>query len=256
LSALAVAVLLSALHGVLRSLERAFAHYSYAILFGLVAAESFSFPLPGEVSLLLSAYEASRSRMDLSLTILVASSAAILGDNLAYLAGRYAGRPLITRFFHVLRVHEKRLEQMDAYFERYLGKTVFAARWISPLRGLTALFSGASRVAWRRFFIFNALGGITWATTVTIVGFLFARHIGELESLIDEGGLVALGLIVLAALGYLLYRRRRARAAALAEHKTDAREHETREPGPKDDTCANTSAASDPERPAAGTGCR
>ena len=51
-------VVLVALHGGLRDVADEFARHGYVILFVLIAAESFAFPVPGEVSLLVGAYEA------------------------------------------------------------------------------------------------------------------------------------------------------------------------------------------------------
>jgi len=52
-------IVLVALHGALRDVADQVGRHGYAILFVLIAAESFAFPLPGEVSLLVGAYEPS-----------------------------------------------------------------------------------------------------------------------------------------------------------------------------------------------------
>ena len=130
--AVAFSVILAAFHGALRYLAHEFVHHGYAILFGLVAAESFWFPLPGELSLLVGGYEASRGKLDVFWVAGAGMAAAISGDNLAYLFGRLAGRQLIERFARLLHLHVKRLESMNTYFERHAGTTVATARWISP----------------------------------------------------------------------------------------------------------------------------
>lgn len=212
----AISVIFAALHGALRSLANEFARHGYAILFGLVAAESFWFPLPGELSLLASGYEASRGKLDVFWVAGVAIAAAVTGDNLAYLVGRLAGRPLIERLARLLHVRSRRVASMDHYFDRHAGKTIVTARWISPLRGLVALSAGAAHVPWQRFFAFNAIGSVTWASAVTGLAYGLSRSLGELVDIFDVTGSVIGGVLVAAivVMSIIWWRRRRKRRAA------------------------------------------
>jgi membrane-associated protein len=64
-----------------------------------------------------------------------------------------------------------------------------------------------NRMAWPTFLFWNALGGIAWATSVTLsVYFLGALA----ERFLGVAGVVAAGLAIAAIGVYLLYRRRRA----------------------------------------------
>ncbi len=187
-------LVLVALHGALRDVADQVGRHGYVILFVLIAAESFAFPLPGEVSLLVGAYEAQRGVLSLPWVIVVGAAAAIAGDNLAYLVGRTAGRPVVEWLLGLLRVPQSYLERMDSYYGRHAGWTVAVARQISPVRGLAAFSAGGSRVAWRRFFAFNATACVVWATAVTLLAALFVRR---LDVLADDLSLA--GVIVLAA---------------------------------------------------------
>jgi membrane protein DedA with SNARE-associated domain len=209
----AFSVLLAALHGALRYLTNEFARHGYAILFGLVAAESFWFPLPGELSLLAGGYEASRGKLNVFWVAGVGIAAAVTGDNLAYLFGRLAGRPLIERLARLFHVRSRRIDTMDHYFDRHAGKTIVTARWISPLRGLVALSAGAAHVPWKRFVAYNAIGCITWAAAVTALAYGLSRSLGELADIFNVTGFVAGGLLGLglAVVLFVWWRRRKAR---------------------------------------------
>ena len=204
----------TALHGALREVADEVAHHGYIILFVLIAAESFAFPVPGEVSLLVGAYEAQRGVFGLGWVIVVGALAAISGDNLAYLLGRRSGRALIVRLLRVLHVRSAHLERLDAYFGLHAGLTLVIARQLSPVRGLAALSAGTAQVRWRRFAAFNALGCIAWATAVTLLATLLVRH---LDALVDDLGLA--GLIAATAIGLvavvMLWRRFRRRTSGL-----------------------------------------
>ena len=223
----AISVIVAALHGALKYLTNAFARHGYAILFGLVTAESFWLPLPGELSLLAGGYEASRGKLNVFWVAGAGMAAAVTGDNLAYLVGRLAGRPLIERLVRVLHLHAKRVETMDHYFDRHAGKTIVTARWISPLRGLVALSAGAAHVPWSRFAVFNAIGSVTWAASVTALAYGLSRSLGELADIFDVTGLVVVGLLLVGAVVvvFLWWRRRKARLLRARRHdaaSTDA----------------------------------
>ena len=200
------AIVLVALHGALRDVADQVGRHGYVILFVLIAAESFAFPLPGEVSLLVGAYEAQRGVFGLPWVIVVGAAAAITGDNLAYLVGRTAGRPLIERLLRLLRVPAGYLDRMDSYYRGHVGRTVVIARQISPVRGLAAFSAGSSRVAWRRFFAFNAVACVVWATAVTLLATVFVRHLDVLADDLSLAGLIVLVTVAVAA-AVMLWRR-------------------------------------------------
>jgi hypothetical protein len=97
---------------------------------------------------------------------------------------------------------------VDAYFGLHAGLTVLVARQLSPVRGLAALSAGASRVPWRRFAPFNALGSVLWATAVTLLAAVFVSRLDELADDLSLAGLIVVGLILLAS-AVLLWRHLR-----------------------------------------------
>ena len=159
--------------------------------------------------------------------IVVGASAAISGDNLGYLFGRTAGRPVIERLLHALHVPHRYLERMDSYYHRHGGWTVAIARQLSPVRGLAAWSAGGSRVPWRRFFVINALACIVWATVVTLLAALFVRNLDALADDISLAGVVVLSVVVVLG-AVLLWRRVRRRAVRRTRHERQG--DEPREP--------------------------
>jgi membrane protein DedA with SNARE-associated domain len=218
------AIVLVALHGALRDVADQVGRHGYAILFVLIAAESFAFPLPGEVSLLVGAYEVQRGVFSLPWVIVVGVAAAITGDNLAYLVGRTAGRPVVERLLRLLRVPQSYLERMDSYYGRHAGWTVAVARQISPVRGLAAFSAGGSRVAWRRFLAFNATACVVWATAVTLLATLFVRRLDVLADDLSLAGLTVLAaaFVVGAVVLWRRVRRRVGRDEAGTSRDEDA----------------------------------
>jgi membrane protein DedA with SNARE-associated domain len=178
---------------------------AYGILFALICLESSGLPLPGEASLVTAATVAAHGHLDIAAVIPVAAAAAIIGDNFGYWVGRKGGRRLLERGHG--RFAERRrewLSRAEPFFERHGGKTVFFGRWVSILRILAAVLAGASRMRWPRFLVFNALGGIFWATAVGMIGFAAGNAASNALEVI---GVIGLLLLLLAAVGHIAWQR-------------------------------------------------
>ena len=168
------------------------ADYGYLAVFLIVFMETAGVPLPGEITLILAGVAAHRGSLDLVPLIVVGSLAAILGDNVGYLIGRYGGRRV------VLRLAQLRPRRLDARLGRAVlrqhgGKTVFLARWTAGLRIFGAWIAGMTHMPWRTFFIWNAAGGITWVTAAVMAGYVFSGSVARIESLFGTGGEIAGG---------------------------------------------------------------
>jgi membrane protein DedA with SNARE-associated domain len=196
-----------------RRVLRLFDEYGLLVVFIPVFLETAGVPLPGETVLLFAGVAASTGRIDLAATIVVAATAAILGDNVGFAVGRYGGRRVVLRLAHLGGV-ERSLGWGEGFFLRHGGKTVFMARWVAGLRIFGAWIAGMVGMSWGRFFVWNALGGITWATTVVLAGYLFARSLSRIKEVFGVGGAIAAGAVVLVGGGALLRHERRKRAAA------------------------------------------
>lgn len=186
------------------------ANLGYAGLGFFVGVESIGVPSPGETALVIAAVLASRGKLDIVTVILVASAAAIIGDNLGYLIGRRGGRALLTRRgpLHARRL--RLVEYGDRFFDRHGAKAVFFGRWVALLRVTAAWMAGANRMPPRRFFVYNALGGVAWSTSVGLAAYWLGRAGGHILATIGTAGAIAFGLVVV--LGLLWLRRRGHRA--------------------------------------------
>jgi membrane protein DedA with SNARE-associated domain len=190
---------------------RLFREYGYPVVFVPVFLETAGIPLPGETTLLLGGLAASQEEAGLNvvLVIVVGACAAILGDNVGFAIGRYGGRRLVLKLAHFGHV-ERSMSWGERFFEQHGGKTVFAARWLPGLRIFGAWIAGMVHMPWWRFALWNAAGGICWATTVVLAGYFFGRSLNAIEKVLGVGGVVALVLLGVAALAaYLLHERRK-----------------------------------------------
>jgi membrane protein DedA with SNARE-associated domain len=84
---------------------------------------------------------------------------------------------------------------------------VFLGRWILGLRTWASWLAGASHMPWRAFSLWNAAGGISWATTIGLIAYYAGHSATATIALFGVAGLTS----ALGAPSVLLVRRRRRR---------------------------------------------
>lgn len=194
------AVLLAvSVHGLVTS-------YGYGAVFALVAIESLGVPLPGETTLVAAAtYAGATHRLSVWLIFAIAAAAAIIGDSIGYWIGDKGGYRLLYRYGHYVHVEESDIKVVRYLFERHGGAVVFFGRFVVVLRSYAAFLAGTSKLGFRRFFAFNASGGILWAALYAFVAYYAASFVSRTSTPVE----IALGVaaVVLVAAMVLLVRR-------------------------------------------------
>jgi membrane protein DedA with SNARE-associated domain len=178
--------------------------YGYWAVLIFIAIESMGIPVPGETMLLSAAiYAGTTHHLDIRLVIAAAIAGAILGDNLGFLVGREGGHRLLARHGRYIRLDERKLRLGHFLFNRYGGRVVFFGRFVAVLRMWAAFLAGTYRMRWSRFLLYNAAGGILWATVYGLGGYMFGSRVlafsgpaGIATAMIGIGALVA-GMVVL-----------------------------------------------------------
>jgi undecaprenyl-diphosphatase len=193
---------------VLASFLSVTSNLGYPLLIVVVAVEALGVPLPGETAVVLAGLAASSGRLDIVLVIVFASAAAIVGDNIGFLIGRRGGRALLERPGRFYDERQRVLAIGDPFFEKHGSKAVFLGRWIAGLRVWASWLAGASKMRWPAFMIWNALGGICWATSVALAAYYGGSGVKQAISEIGLYALIAVGVLALGAI-VLLWRRRR-----------------------------------------------
>jgi membrane-associated protein len=191
---------------------------AYLVLGLLVGSESSGVPVPGETALFAASLLANKGKLSIVVVIAVAATAAIIGDNIGYAIGRRLGRPVLERPGRFESQRRAALVRGDAFFARHGAKAVFLGRWITGLRVWASWMAGITHLPWPVFLVWNALGGICWATTVGLAGY-FAGHAAErLVQRVGLGAAIAVvGLAIVAFVFFHLRHRRRGRAEEQGE---------------------------------------
>jgi membrane protein DedA with SNARE-associated domain len=177
----------------------------YPLLFVLVMSESSGVPVPGETGLITAAVLASQGKLEIELVIPLAAAAAIVGDNIGYVIGRKGGRWVLERPGAFQRQRRQVLTVGEPFFEAHGPKAVFFGRFLLGLRVWASWLAGATRMHWRSFVLWNALGGICWASAIGLIAY-FLGH--SAENAIETFGIYGLVAVVLAVLSAAILHRR------------------------------------------------
>lgn len=166
----------------------------YVGVFGIVFAESglfFGFFLPGDSLLFTAGFLASQGFLNFPLLVFLCVLGAILGDSVGYSFGRKVGQALYSRpdsrFFK--KAH---LEKAHAFYEKHGGKTIILARFMPFVRTFAPIVAGTAEMTYKRFLLFNIIGGVLWGVGLTTAGYILGNVIPD----VDKYMLPIIGLII------------------------------------------------------------
>lgn len=152
---------------------------------------------------------------------LILTVAAVLGNMSGYYLGRLIGPPLFKPREGLMGkiFNQKYVDQTHVFLEKYGARALILARFVPMVRTFVTLVAGVAKMSFRTFITYTAIGGILWATGVTILGY----WLGQIP-VVHDNIEIAILLIVFVSLipmivEYFLHRRR---AAAAATPTSDA----------------------------------
>ena len=187
--------------------REALLRWGYLALAGGLLGEDAGLPLPGETILMLASFLAHKThQLALGLIILIGVCAAVIGDNLGFLLGRWLGRRLL-RWFREKLGWEEDVAAATDQIRRHGSATVFWSRFIFGLRTVAGPVAGALGMEWKRFLVANALGAATWVTVIAVTGYVCANGFHTMLGYFEKGSLVISGCLFL--IGYLYWRSKR-----------------------------------------------
>lgn len=191
------------------------ATYGYLAVFAFVGIESIGIPFPGETALVTAAiYAGTTGQLSIAL-IIAAAAGAIIGDNIGFGIGHWGGYKLLVRYGRYVRLDQAKLKVGRYLFLKHGGKVVFFGRFVSILRTYAAFLAGTNRMKWWRFLVFNAGGGIVWATVFGLGAYYLGNGIERLSKPVGIAFVVAAVIAVVAA--FFLVRRSQTRLEERAE---------------------------------------
>lgn len=198
-----------------------FETWGYLIVFATTLLENSAFlalVIPGDAILLLAGFYSQRGALTLPAVMAIAFCGAVLGDTIAYVIGRFAGRRIVDRWGGRRFLSQSRLARFDRYFAEY-GIWAVALGRITPLfRAFNTFAAGMSRMPFPRFLLAIVMIVAVWSTAVPAVGFLFSGSLEVARRYLGWGG--ALVFVAFITVIVVTYRRMTKRLEATLESRT------------------------------------
>jgi membrane-associated protein len=159
--------------------------------------------LPGD-SLLFMAGMYANSKIDplnLSYLLFFLSIAAVLGDNINYWIGRRIGLGVFEWKIRGRQlVKESYLKKTEDFFEKRGVFAIIMARFVPIVRTFTPFAAGVGKMNYRKFLLFDIIGGVLWICSMTLAGYF----LGEIKWIKDNNEKVVLGIIFISVLPMLI----------------------------------------------------
>ncbi len=170
------------------------------LLAGAEAALFFGFVIPGEIAVLLGGVLAARGMVPLGAVIAAGILGAVLGDFVGFQVGRHYGAAILERYF------PQKWPPVRTWLRRRGPPAVLVGRSTAFLRAIVPTAAGAARMPTNQFLLWNVLGGVIWATAVTLVGYFAGEGYEAAIRLAGRGGAAVLVLVAIVALGLAVKR--------------------------------------------------
>ncbi|MEU4164381.1 DedA family protein [Actinoplanes sp. NPDC026670] len=203
------------LHTVAPILDR----WGYLAIGGIIVVESFGVPAPGQTIMAAASVYAGYGRMNIWVVALVCFVTAVIGDNIGYWIGLRGGRKIVNRWGKYILVTPARLAKAEQFFAKRGNRVIVIARFIDGLRQLNGVIAGITRMPWKTFLLYNAIGAALWVGFWCTLAYQLGANLGPIMGKIHHYQWPVIGVLVLAVATYVILhvrhiRRRRARVAA------------------------------------------
>lgn len=188
----------------------------YLVVAVLVFAEDallVGFVVPGETAAILGGVAASQGSVSLAIMCGIVVLAAVVGDSTAYAIGARYGHKIFS-----LRPLQRRAQRIDAAqrtLARRGGPAVLGGRFVAFLHAVMPILAGTSHMSYRRFFVYNATGGLLWGTGTVLLGYLAGNSYAVIDRTFGRTSAIAAAVVVI--VGLVVWRVRRWRRGHRSE---------------------------------------
>ena len=167
----------------------------YAILFVIVFCETGFVVtpfLPGDSLFFAVGALAAIGALDPWIASLILAVAAVGGDTANYWIGHFVG-PKVFHEEHSRFLNREYLERTHAFYEKHGGKTIIIARFLPIIRTFAPFVAGIGDMTYRKFIVFNVVGGVLWVALAVGAGYFF----GNIPVVKNNFSLVIIALVLI-----------------------------------------------------------
>jgi membrane protein DedA with SNARE-associated domain len=146
----------------------------------------------------------------------------VLGSIGGWAIGRYGGRPFVDRHQRLFHTNPAKISRAERRFDRFGDVFVLIGRVVPLLRSFVAIPAGLARMPLGRYTALTVPGSAAWCFGLAGAGWALGAHWEDFHHAFRYADYAVVAAVV-AALGYLVYRRVMARLARRARAADTAR---------------------------------
>jgi len=184
----------------------------YPGIFLLLVAGSAGIPVSSEAVMLFAGFDVYRGHFALVGILIVGIAGDLVGATVAYSIGYFGRIELVKQHGAKVHITPERLALAERWFDSHGAKAIPICRVLPLVRAYMSFPARLAETAYLRFLALSALGGAPWIAFWGILGRVIGSHYHSVQKNLHYVDIAAVVLIV-AAIVYVIYRRRRSRVA-------------------------------------------
>ncbi len=158
--------------------------------------------LPGSTLIVMAGFLVVQGKGGLVSLMLAAALGAMLGDLLSFwLGGHFGGRLLAMKSF---QRHRELIKQSERFFYNHGGKSIFFARFLGPIRGVTPFIAGLSKMSPRAMLLYAVISAALWGLCYPGLGYFGGASWQQAQSFSAKFGMLVFAALVITLAHYWL----------------------------------------------------
>lgn len=183
-----------------------FAHHSYLIVFVWVLVEQLGVPVPSIPVLLGAGSLAETRNQSLAMVVVAAVSACLISDSIWYMLGRRFGGPVLRLLCRLAMEISSCVRRTEERFTKFGAPVLLVAKFVPGLNTAAAPIAGQTRMRYTTFLALDLTGALVWSSLIVLAGSLFGNVLMLHPELLARAERSAGILVLLAVLGFVVYR--------------------------------------------------
>lgn len=159
----------------------------------------FGFFIPGQVVAITAGLLAKVGSLDILTVLIVLFVGAVAGDLIGYFLGEKYGENFIIKYGKYFFLKKDNFDSTRKLINEHTGKTIIIGRFNSVTRAFSPFVAGSVGIPFSKFIFYDILGGIAWAISFSMMGYIFGYNYKAITDYLGEFMLIAIifgGIIV------------------------------------------------------------
>jgi membrane protein DedA with SNARE-associated domain/rhodanese-related sulfurtransferase len=180
--------------------------YGLWVVFFSVLLDQGGLPTPSYAPMIVTAALATEAGQPLWPILLVGAIAALVADVTWFAGGRRYGAQLLRLMCRISLSPDSCVGTTRRIYEKFGAPSLMLAKYIPGFAAVSTTLAGQAGTSWTRFLVFDFLGAVLWVSGAIILGAVFHEAVDALLSTLEDLGLVALIMLLLAVSLFVAYK--------------------------------------------------